>query len=302
MKFDQKNIPQLQNWSFSDEVDGCALDNRYTSKHHQIFNVEMLPNGLYRLNYVIAVPEKKLELKNAIPSNFIDLVYSNHAPKNKEARHKFNQISEALVDTKKDKMFVRNDYKQGLRVSFDIDSAKEGSYSVVGSDITNCMARINSVVTYDEANNKINERSYRDQLIFLNKFVTQNKAHNKPKSGLLPFEDAVNLITKMVQEKAKDYALENGIECVFRRKVPSNNRQDKYSYINSGRAQQPKASSYHWTVPITSSRMIVPALNSVVFHHYNENKENMLTPEMAEALSIMAPYAKELKNPKRSLV
>ncbi len=300
MRPEQKTIPQLENWMVSAEVKGCALDNRNTSKHHQIFNVEILPSGLHRLNYVIAVPQKELIFKQKISNNFINLVYSNHVPKNKEARQQFNEISKALIDTKEDKMFTRNEYKQGLKVSFDINASK--GYAVVDTDISNCVAKIDSIVTYEHANNKIGQCSYKEQLVFLNKFVTQNKANNKPKTGMVPFEDAVNLMTKMVQETAKEFALENDIECVFRRKVPSNNRQDKYSYINSGRSQEPKASSYHWTAPITTSRLIVPALNSMVFHHYNDNKQNLLTPELAEAISIMAPYAKELKNPKRSLV
>lgn len=293
----QKIIEQNKSWQFSDFIDGCALDNKETSKHHQLFSVEKLPDATYRLNYVICYPQKDFQFTEIIPDNFIDLVYSGNKSRHKEARHQFQDFSAMMIDHADDELFVDDDYKDGVNIAFDIDPAN--GYRITRQSIHNCKARMDSLVTYNQANTKLGQCEYKEQLVFLNKFVTQNRAHNK-NGGMVPFEDAVNLMTKMVQQTAMETAMENNIECLFRRKVPSNKRTDAYSYINSGRATQPKAASYHWTTPITSSRLFVSALNNHVFYEFNENGTNLLTPEMAEALSYMAPYAKELKKPRRT--
>ena len=295
----QVPIKELKNWQDSDVIDGCALDNRNTSKHHQIFSVERLPDRQFRLNYVICYPERDFTLQQIIPDNFIDLATSAKKIRNKEARHQFNDFSRQIMDDVDDELFVYDDYKKGLNFSFTI----EPTYlNITNVNVHNCDARIESVTTYNQANKDLRACPFGDQLKFFNKFTTRYKIPNARNDLILPFEDSVNILTKVIQNSATEISHKdnNNIECLYRRKHPSNNRTDKYCYINSSQSQQPRVKDHHWVTPITSSQLFVSAINEMAFYHHNETGKNLLRPELAEALAIMSPYAKELKNPRRT--
>lgn len=293
----QKMRVQEQAWKFSDVIDGCAINNNHTSQHHQVFTIEKLPDSLYRLNYVICYPGKDYLIQEAIPTNFIDLATSRAPLRIKEARYQLDAFTNILIAQEKEEMFIDDEYKQGINIALDIDPSR--GYKIIGTNIRNCSARVESLITYKQANNGLNRNSFEDQLRFLNKFVTHQKLGNRPKDFMLPFEDAVNLTTKIAQQTAKEAALKDNIQCVLRRRILSNNRTDKYCYTNTENSKNPKAAMYHWTVPITTSRLLVPALNEMAFFHFNANKTNLFTPELSEAFSLMAPYARERKGLKR---
>ena len=294
----QEMIKQKKIFNFSKSIDAFSVSGKDASKHSTAFSVEALPGSLYRLNCGICLPEHPVSLNEIITTDFVAKTRSSNPFIQKEADKEFKQVIGYVKSNDTRALFATQEYNNALVTSFDFNPSS--GYQIVNTTIYNAKMRIDEIAEYQFANNSHNEYRYKEQMVKWKKFVAHQKLGNYRHDMLLPFENIREFTAGMIQDFATTLSLEKNVECLLQDKDDFTNPANSAAYNNRSNIGGPKASQQNWTAQIAQAKSFVAAANRMAFDHYSESitnsvlPKNLLTPEQAQAVAVMASKHRKL--------
>lgn len=259
-------------------INGLAIDQRDTKKHHQLISVTYDRDyRQYRLDYTIHSPSVAFCAENALPENFSELVNSRNEKDRSKANAIFCILTKNLTDNKDTEIFDAT-YKNAITCSFIFNP--NNNFKIEDQFIRPSLARIEQSLSYEEANTLLLKSSENADIRLIHDFAGYQKYGKNYKSGksnMLPFTEVMTQPTLLIQQAVSNMCLRDNIACVHRHRDFHNCVGSISAYIGTHDARALEVDPRNWVVPITTSKKVLSALNGMTFGYFMQNGENLFS-------------------------
>lgn len=272
-----------------DYIEGWAIDQHNTNKHHQLISVVFDQSyKQYRLDYSICQATSVLSIDDFLPRNFSDLVKSRHESDRVKANASFGILTKNVTDSKNAEIFCSTAHKKAMTYSFVFNP--NNRYKIEDAFVKISYARMSEKMSYEEADTKLRQPLREPDFHLMHEFAAHLKYgdnYNQKSYQTLPFTEVMKQPTLLVQQMVSDICLRDGSACVHRIKKFQKNVRNNTVFLSTDDAIALEVDPTNWIVPITTSKKLVPGLNNLTFGHHIEYGENMCSIELHNAIGTM---------------
>jgi len=285
-----------------DRLVTVAVDNSLNDKSHQTFAADYSEkHGLYRINYNLysRVPETPLD--KMLPGDFVEAVQTKTRDAQLYASHAYQGFLGQVKDNKYVHREIYTDREFHPSTSYNLFVEKD-SHRPVYESFTSTNVKMGAKYTYEDMKDRKIASRADAELHIVQDVITSHVAHINPykvkKSPVLHFTEIGTQITEMVQLKASEFAIENDLGCIHRRRRGSTKVHEGYDFLATSEIPSSKPGPHPLHVQMTRTKEDVCAINSFIFGHYLRTNEKPFSNDVTEALAEMVQRDYNAGNPK----